>query len=146
MDINFIEEVLEELDRTQARYFRIESQKKKIEIIRNPLSSFKELTKDRQTEPEKEIKKSKDEESLDETYDIKSPYIGFFQRSENKDSIAIVKLREIVESGKIMAYIRSMNIQYEVISDIKGKIVEVLVEDGQAVEYGQPLFRLKLVE
>ena len=145
MDINFIEEVLEELDRSKARYFRLETEKKKIEIIRNPSKTVKEEPKEIKTISIKETKESDVEETVTETYDIKSPYIGFFQRSDNKDSIPIIKLREVVEKGKIVAFIRSMNLQYEVISDVKGKIVEVLVEDGQAVEYGQPLFRLKLI-
>lgn len=141
MDPKFVENILESLSQTEAKYFKMESSNQKIEIVRSKpeLAKIPLVHKER-IEPEK----PNNEELVEKTFDITSPYIGFFQRSETKGGKPLVKLREMVEEGKVVAYIRSMNLQYEVPANVKGKIAEVLVEDGQAVEYGQPLFRLKL--
>ncbi|MDH5682751.1 MAG: biotin/lipoyl-binding protein, partial [Spirochaetota bacterium] len=117
---------------------------KKIEIIRNATSSS--VTSQPAKKKEEPITYSVQEnkkETPQDTTDITSPYIGFFHRSNSKGGKPLVKLREVVDDQKVVAYIRSMNLQYEVLAGQSGKIIEVLVEDGQAVEYGQPLFRLK---
>ena len=136
-----IEEILEALKESSARYFKIESSKKMIEIIKGEtpiVTTYAPETKESEQDSE-----TTPQEVQDDTFDLASPYIGFFQRGEKPGGKPLIKLREVVEKGKIVAYIRSMNLQYEVAADQDGKIVEVLVEDGQAVEYGQPLFRLK---
>ncbi len=144
MDPKLIENILEALDRTDTRYFKVEDSKKKIEIVRSLQESQKTNLQIPLESPG--IIKQEEQGETSDHHDITSPYVGFFRRSESKDgSKPVVKLREVVNEGKIIAYIQSMSLQYEVISDIHGKIVEVLVEDGQAVEYGQPLFRLKPV-
>ncbi|GMT49853.1 MAG: acetyl-CoA carboxylase biotin carboxyl carrier protein [bacterium] len=145
MDPKLIENILEALDRTDTRYFKVEDSKKKIEIVRSLRQESQKTDPQVPTESQGITKQEEQSEASDH-HDITSPYVGFFRRSESKDgSKPVVKLREVVNEGKIIAYIQSMSLQYEVISDIHGKIVEVLVEDGQAVEYGQPLFRLKLL-
>lgn len=75
--------------------------------------------------------------------DIKSPDVGIFLRANDEKSEPFVKLRDGIKKGQIVALIHYMGISHEIRSDVEGKLVEILVEDGQAVVYGQPLFRLK---
>ncbi len=143
MDSKLIESILEALDRTETRYFKVENSKKKIEIVRNLSSESQRQDSQLPLGTQDAIMPDGQSDTSDH-HDITSPYVGFFRRSESKEATKpLVKLREVVDEGKIIAYIQSMNLQYEVKSDIHGKILEVLVEDGQAVEYDQPLFRLK---
>lgn len=71
---------------------------------------------------------------------IKSPMVGTFYRSPGPDKAAFVKVGDAVEVGATVCIIEAMKLFNEIESDVKGKIVKVLVEDASPVEYDQPLF------
>jgi acetyl-CoA carboxylase biotin carboxyl carrier protein len=71
---------------------------------------------------------------------IKSPMIGTFYRSAGPDKPQFVGVGDDVETGKVVCIIEAMKLFNEIESDIKGKIVKVLVNDASPVEYDQPLF------
>lgn len=71
---------------------------------------------------------------------IKSPMVGTFYRSASPDKPAFVKVGDTVDVGGRVCIIEAMKLFNEIESDVKGKIVKVLVEDASPVEYDQPLF------
>ncbi len=71
---------------------------------------------------------------------IKSPMIGTFYRSSGPDKAPFVNVGDIVEAGKPVCIIEAMKLFNEIESEVKGKIVKVLVNDATPVEYDQPLF------
>lgn len=71
---------------------------------------------------------------------IKSPMIGTFYRSPGPDKPVFVNVGDEVGQGKVVCIIEAMKLFNEIESDIKGKIVKVLVNDATPVEYDQPLF------
>ena len=71
---------------------------------------------------------------------IKSPMIGTFYRSSSPDKPAFVSVGDDISEGKPVCIIEAMKLFNEIESDIKGKIVKVLVNDATPVEYDQPLF------
>ena len=71
---------------------------------------------------------------------VKSPMIGTFYRSSAPDKPPFVNVGDDIAPGKITCIIEAMKLFNEVESDIKGKIVKVLVNDVSPVEYDQPLF------
>ena len=71
---------------------------------------------------------------------IKSPMIGTFYRSAGPDKPQFVAIGDEVGPGKVVCIIEAMKLFNEIESDIKGKIVKVLVNDATPVEYDQPLF------
>lgn len=71
---------------------------------------------------------------------IKSPMIGTFYRSAGPDKPAFVNVGDEISAGKAVCIIEAMKLFNEIESDIKGKIVKVLVNDATPVEYDQPLF------
>ncbi|MEZ4721452.1 MAG: acetyl-CoA carboxylase biotin carboxyl carrier protein [Flavobacteriales bacterium] len=71
---------------------------------------------------------------------IKSPMIGTFYRSANPESDAFVNVGDEVSQGKVICIIEAMKLFNEIESEVKGKIVKVLVDDATPVEYDQPLF------
>ncbi len=71
---------------------------------------------------------------------IKSPMIGTFYRSSSPDKPQLVSVGDEVKQGKVVCIIEAMKLFNEIESDISGKIVKVLVENAQPVEYDQPLF------
>lgn len=84
-----------------------------------------------------EIKSGNDESKY---ITIKSPMIGTFYRSSSPDKPAFVSVGDDIDAGKPVCIIEAMKLFNEIESDIKGKIVKVLVNDATPVEYDQPLF------
>jgi acetyl-CoA carboxylase biotin carboxyl carrier protein len=71
---------------------------------------------------------------------VKSPMVGTFYRSSSPDSKAFVDVGSKVEVGETLCIIEAMKLLNEIESDFAGVIKEILVENGQPVEYGEPLF------
>lgn len=71
---------------------------------------------------------------------VKSPMVGTFYRSASPDKPPFAKVGDSVEAGQTVCIIEAMKLFNEIESDVKGKIVKVLVEDASPVEYDQPLF------
>ncbi|MEQ6357773.1 acetyl-CoA carboxylase biotin carboxyl carrier protein [Lysinibacillus sp. M3] len=74
---------------------------------------------------------------------IVSPMVGTFYQSPNPDSPAYVKLGDKVGNETIVCIVEAMKLFNEIEAEVQGEIVEVLVKDGELVEYGQPLFLVK---
>lgn len=74
------------------------------------------------------------------TVTIKSPMIGTFYRRPSPDKPNFVEVGAEVSPGKVVCIIEAMKLFNEIESEIKGKIVKILVEDASPVEYDQPLF------
>jgi acetyl-CoA carboxylase biotin carboxyl carrier protein len=71
---------------------------------------------------------------------IKSPMIGTFYRSPSPDKPSFVNIGDDVNVGKVVCIVEAMKLFNEIESEVKGRIVKVLVEDASPVEYDQPLF------
>ncbi|MFW5659407.1 MAG: acetyl-CoA carboxylase biotin carboxyl carrier protein [Bacteroidota bacterium] len=71
---------------------------------------------------------------------IKSPMVGTFYRKPDPDQPAFVKVGDTISAGDTVCIIEAMKLFNEIESEFSGKIVEILVEDQQAVEYDQELF------
>ncbi len=74
---------------------------------------------------------------------IKAPIVGTFYQSASPEKPPYVNVGDTVSKGDIVCIIEAMKFMNEVTSEENGKIAEVLVEDGQFVEFGEPLFRLE---
>lgn len=72
--------------------------------------------------------------------EIKSPMIGTFYMTPNPDADPFVKVGDTVKQGDPVCIIEAMKLFNEIESEVSGKIVKVLVENAQPVEYDQPLF------
>ena len=80
------------------------------------------------------------EPKADNLVTIKSPMIGTFYRQAGSGKPILASVGEEVTAGKVVCIIEAMKLFNEIESEIKGKIVKVLVEDASPVEYDQPLF------
>jgi acetyl-CoA carboxylase biotin carboxyl carrier protein len=72
--------------------------------------------------------------------EIKSPIVGTFYRSPSPDKAAYVKVGDTVDKGSPVCVVEAMKLFNEIESEIKGKIVKIMVEDASPVEYDQVLF------
>jgi acetyl-CoA carboxylase biotin carboxyl carrier protein len=74
---------------------------------------------------------------------IKSPMVGTFYRSPSPESKPFAEIGSKVTETSAVCIIEAMKIMNEIQSEVKGTVIEVLVENGQPVEYGQKLFKVK---
>jgi acetyl-CoA carboxylase biotin carboxyl carrier protein len=79
----------------------------------------------------------------EELHIVTSPIVGTFYRSPSPDADSFVKVGAHVEVGTVVCIIEAMKLMNEIESDAAGNIVKIYVENGQPVEYGQPLFGVK---
>ena len=73
---------------------------------------------------------------------VKSPLVGTFYAAPAEDADPFVSVGDPVKKGQTLAIVEAMKLMNEIESDFDGKVAEIYVENGQAVEYGQPLFRI----
>ena len=71
---------------------------------------------------------------------VKSPLVGTFYAAPAEDAEPFVKVGDSVKEGQVLAIVEAMKLMNEIESDFTGTVSEILVENGEAVEYGQPLF------
>ncbi len=74
---------------------------------------------------------------------VNSPFVGTFYRTPAPDQPAFVELGSVVKKGQALCIIEAMKLMNEIEADEPGKIIEIFVENGQPVEFGQPLFRIE---
>ena len=84
-----------------------------------------------------------EEESKEEYKEIKSPMVGTFYSKPSPDKEAFVKVGDKVKKGQVVCIIEAMKLMNEIEAEFDGEVVEVCLNDGDAVEYGKPLFKLK---
>lgn len=85
------------------------------------------------------------EAAKDYDHEIVSPMVGTFYEASSPDADAFVKVGDKVTSDSVVCIVEAMKLFNEIEAEVSGEIVEILVDNGELVEYGQPLFRVKSV-
>ena len=73
---------------------------------------------------------------------IKSPLVGTFYAAPAEDADPFVRTGDKIKQGQVLAIVEAMKLMNDIESEYEGEIAEIYVENGQSVEYGQPLFRI----
>jgi acetyl-CoA carboxylase biotin carboxyl carrier protein len=79
----------------------------------------------------------------EELHAVKSPIVGTFYEAPGPGALPFVKPGDQVAAGQVLCIIEAMKLMNEIESDASGEVVKVLVNNGQPVEYGQPLFAIR---
>ncbi|RSK27798.1 acetyl-CoA carboxylase biotin carboxyl carrier protein [Bacillus sp. HMF5848] len=93
-----------------------------------------------------EVKETGKEETVaeaDNLHKITSPMVGTFYSSPNPDAPVYVKPGDKITNDTVVCIVEAMKLFNEIEAEVAGEVVEVLVKNGQLVEYGQPLFLVK---
>ena len=79
------------------------------------------------------------------TFTVNSPFVGTFYRSASPDSPPFVDVGQVVKKGQVLCIVEAMKLMNEIEAEQPGRLMEVLVQNGSPVEYGESLFRLEPV-
>jgi acetyl-CoA carboxylase biotin carboxyl carrier protein len=83
-------------------------------------------------------------EPQEHLHEFKSPIVGTFYRAPSPDKEAFVEKGKFVRPESVLCIIEAMKVMNEIRAEVSGEIVEILAKNGEAVEYGQPLFLIRL--
>lgn len=73
---------------------------------------------------------------------ITSPFVGTFYRAGSPENPPFVEVGQSIRKGQVVCIVEAMKLMNEIEAEVDGKLIEVLVKNGEHVEYGQPLFRM----
>ncbi len=77
------------------------------------------------------------------TFTVNSPFVGTFYRAASPDGPPFVEVGQVVKKGQVLCIVEAMKLMNEIEAEQPGRLVDVLVQNGSPVEYGEPLFRLE---
>lgn len=80
---------------------------------------------------------------VDSGHTVTSPIVGTFYRAPSPDADAFVQVGQHVKAGDTLCIVEAMKLMNEIESDVTGTVIKILVENGQPVEYNQPIFLVK---
>ena len=78
------------------------------------------------------------------TIEIRSPIVGTFYKSASPETPSYVAVGDRVKPDSVVCIIEAMKVMNEIKAEVSGEVVEILADNGQAVEYDQPLFRVRV--
>ncbi len=94
--------------------------------------------------PAQSVASSQTSEPNPELHIIKSPIVGTFYRAASPTSEPFVRIGDSVEYETVVCIIEAMKLMNEIHAEVTGEVAKIFVENGQAVEFGQPLFGIKV--
>lgn len=106
-------------------------------VSQNPPNSQKEVAQE-----EKSLEASKEGTPVQGGHIVESPIVGTYYNAPSPDADPYICVGSKVKKGDVLCIIEAMKLMNEIEADQEGEIVEILVENEQGVEYGQPLFRI----
>lgn len=151
MNLKEIKELIEMLNGTDISELEIERSGMKVrlrkggDVVYHPAVSHRELAPVAPAAPTKaEVQASAEQAAAElaktSLVTVTSPIVGTFYLSPAPEKPAYVQIGDIVKKGQVLCIVEAMKLMNEIESEFSGKIVKILLENGQPVEYGQDLF------
>ncbi|MBS4035958.1 MAG: acetyl-CoA carboxylase biotin carboxyl carrier protein [Ignavibacterium sp.] len=153
MDLNFIKKLIKLVENSEVTDLEIEESgtrikvAKKIRVSQVPVQNVSPVLSAPSSAPQFEQKETKAAHAEAEVssgyHEIRSPIVGTFYRAPAPDADSYVQVGDTVSIGAVLCIVEAMKLMNEIESDVNGKVVKILVENGKPVEYNQPLFLIQ---
>lgn len=157
MKINEIKELLNVIDKTNLEFVKIESSDLKLEVSKSS-NKIANANNDSQNNNHDLMESSDYEEVVSDiceetietaieenvnTHVVSAPLMGTFYSSPNPEERNFVKVGDLIKVGDTLCILEAMKLMNEINSTVSGEVIEILVENEELVEYGQPMFKIK---
>lgn len=152
MDLNLIKKLIKILETSEVTDLEVEENGVRVKLAKKvrvtqavtvPQAGFSpQLTQSATVA----VTKTDDKKAIEENaglHEIKSPIVGTFYRAPAPDADSYVQVGDTISTGSVLCIVEAMKLMNEIESDVSGKIVKILVENGKPVEYNQPLFLIQ---
>ena len=160
MDLNYLKKLIKLIDTSSISEIEIEEEGKKIKLSKPrpkvlanvspvsipsgiPAPVHEEISATKQTTDQKPVAEPSITTTKENIVEVKSPMVGTFYRAPAPEADAYVNVGSVVSPGSILCIIEAMKLMNEIEAEVSGKIVKILVENAQPVEYNQPLFLIE---
>ena len=144
MELEDLKDLIELLKETDITELQIEKDGTKVKIKREKLLSSIEMPVQKSAVFKEKIV-AETENAAQRLVTVTSPIVGTFYRSPSPDAPPFTEMGMKVNKGQVLCIVEAMKLMNEIESDADGIVVKVLVENGQPVEYGEPLFLIEPV-
>ncbi len=145
MELDDLKDIIELLKETDVTELQIEKDGTKVKIKREKFFQSLEIpthkpvvTVTDSAEREKHM-----EEDTQRLFTVTSPIVGTFYRSPSPEAPSFIEMGTRVKKGQVLCIIEAMKLMNEIECEIDGIVVKALVDNGQPVEYGEPLFLIE---
>jgi acetyl-CoA carboxylase biotin carboxyl carrier protein len=155
-DLNYIKKLIKIIDACNISEIEIDEEGTKLRVVKNrapqqsdmpqiisyttpapqPAAALPAEQPSARTEPRAETKPDEKENLVE----IKSPIVGTFYRAPSPNADPYVQIGQNINTGTVLCIIEAMKLMNEIESEVNGKIMKIMVENGQPVEYNQVLF------
>ncbi|HTY58473.1 MAG TPA: acetyl-CoA carboxylase biotin carboxyl carrier protein [Bacteroidota bacterium] len=154
MDLNYVRKLVKLLSESSVDEIEIEEEGKKIRVAKNPhpapvyqgqfapagappvqAGGFPAQAASADPAPQ-----APPPPATSHLHEIKSPIVGTFYKSPAPDAAPFVQVGSVIRPGAVLCIVEAMKLMNEIEADVEGKIVKIMVENGQPVEYDQTLF------
>jgi acetyl-CoA carboxylase biotin carboxyl carrier protein len=143
MEIDDLKELIDLLKETDITELQLEKDGTKVRIKRERMLSPMEIQVQKFGGLQEKVISATEEETRLIT--ITSPIVGTFYRAPSPEAAPFVEIGSRVKKGQVLCIVEAMKLMNEIESEIDSTIIKVLVENGQPVEYGEPLFLIEPV-
>ncbi len=151
MDLNLIKKLVKIVDTSEITDLEVEENGLRIKVAKK-IRGIQTIAQPQiisQASPVVEQSKTQEDqtsktETQENLHEVRSPIVGTFYRSPAPDAESYANVGDEVEQGTVLCIVEAMKLMNEIESDVSGKIVKILVENGKPVEYNQPLFLIQV--
>lgn len=141
MELNDLKELIELLKETDITELQLEKDGTKVRIKREKMLSPMEISVQKFGGLQEKATREAEEETRLIT--VTSPIVGTFYRASSPEAAPFVEVESKIKKGQVLCIVEAMKLMNEIESEVDGIVIKALVENGQPVEYGEPLFLIE---
>jgi acetyl-CoA carboxylase biotin carboxyl carrier protein len=141
MELEDLKELIEYLKETDITEISIEKDGIKVKIKREKMLSPMEISVQKLGSLQEKVTRETEEETRVIT--VTSPIVGTFFRAPSPEADPFVETGSKVKKGQVLCIVEAMKLMNEIESEVDGVVIKILVDNGQPVEYGEPLFLIE---
>jgi len=145
MELEDLKQLIELLKETDITEIQVEKEGTKVKIKREKFFQSLEIAAQKGPSLQESVIKKEIEDETQRLITVTSPIVGTFYRSPSPEAPIFIETGLRVKKGQVLCIIEAMKLMNEIESEVDGILLKALVENGQPVEYGEPLFLIEPV-